>query len=649
LPCILHWDQNHFVVLYKIKRKKYYLADPAVGLISYSEDDLCRSWFSQANIQSGVSLLLSPSPSFYRETDDITGGLKWKSILQYFYTYRKLFIQLFIGLLFGSFLQLITPFLTQAIVDIGINTRSLTFVNIILIAQLMLFFGSTSVNFIRSWILLHVSTRVNISIATDLLIKLLKLPMVFFEKKTTGDIMQRMTDLQKIESFLTGTAISSLFSWVNFVLFTIILAYYNSVIFMISLVSLVLYIIWILLFLKRRRILNYKQFDIMSTNQSAVIELISGMQEIKLHNCEKQKRWNWEYIQAKLFKFKVKNLALSQFQQAGSMFINQGKNILITFLSVKAVIEGNLTLGGMMAVQYIVGQQSNPIEQMIGFLQSYQDAQISLERLNNIHLMEDEEPMDKNFIDELPEDKSIHIKDMTFRYPVAGSEPVLHGISLSILHGKTTAIVGTSGSGKTTLLKLLLKFYDFEKGDIRIGEVNLKSIGFRVWRQHCGTVMQNGFIFSDTVANNIAVGDEFPDKIKLKNSIKIANIEGFIEELPFGLSTRIGSGEIGISQGQKQRLLIARAVYKNPDFLFFDEATNALDTENERIIMKNLQEFFVGKTVVIVAHRLSTVRNADKIIVLDKGKIIEEGNHLELVRAKGSYFNLIRNQLELSS
>jgi ATP-binding cassette subfamily B protein len=454
--------------------------------------------------------------------------------------------------------------------------------------------------------------------------------------------MQRMNDQQRIESFLTGTTLNTLFSVINLIIFTIVLVYYNATIFMVSLISTFVYAGWIALFLKRRRELNYKQFSNSSSNQSNVIELVNGMQEIKLNNCEQQKRWGWERIQAALFKFKVENLALTQYQQAGSSFINQAKNILITFLSVKAVIDGQITLGGMIAIQYIVGQVSGPIEQMLGFVQSYQDAKISLERLNEVHELEDEEPVGKDWIHELPANRTITISDLTFTYPGAGNDPVLEKINLTIPQGKTTAIVGMSGSGKTTILKLLLRFYE-----VKIGETNLANISFKAWRSACGTVMQDGFIFSDTIENNITVGDDIPDPEKLKKAIKVANIADFIDELPFGLKTKIGSAGNGISQGQKQRLFIARAVYKNPDYLFFDEATNALDANNERVIMDNLNEFFTGRTVVVVAHRLSTVSNADNIIVLDKGKIIEQGTHQELATLRGEYYKLVKNQLEL--
>jgi ATP-binding cassette, subfamily B, bacterial len=648
LPCVLHWRQNHYVILYKINTNSYNIADPANGLITLSEKEFTQNWFSHKELYDGVSLLIGPTPAFYEQEAEKENDVKWSTILRYYYQYKQLFLQLLIGLGIGTLIQLVAPFFTQALVDTGINTRNLNFVYLILIAQLMFFLGSMSINFIRSWILLHISIRINVSILTDFLVKLMKLPISYFESKTTGDIMQRISDQQKIENFLTGTALNTLFSLVNLVVFTIVLVYYNSLIFVISLVSNLLYILWIVMFLKRRRDLNYRQFTIASNNQSNVVELVNGMQEIKLNNCEKQKRWNWENIQASLYKLKIKNLALSQAQQTGSAFINQGKNILITFISVKAVIEGDLTLGGMMAIQYIVGQVSNPIEQMIGFIQSYQDAKISLERLNEVHQLKDEAPADHSFINELPGSKSISIHNLTFRYPGADVNPVLEDINLDIPEGKTTAIVGMSGSGKTTLLKLLLRFYPPETGKIKVGKIHLASLSYKTWRNSCGTVMQDGFIFADTIANNIAVGDDcFPDHERLHEALEMANLSDFVSELPFGLLTKIGAGGHGISQGQRQRLLIARAVYKNPAYLFFDEATNALDANNERIIMDNLDRFTAGKTVIVVAHRLSTVKNADNIIVLNKGKIIEQGTHHQLTELRGEYYNLVKNQLEL--
>lgn len=649
LPIIIHWNHNHFVVLYKIKKNSYYIADPAKGLIQYKEKEFKRHWLGPARKNEGIALLISPAPEFYMQEGDKKEPLNLSYLLKYLYQYRLLIIQLFVGLGVGSLLQLILPFLAQSVVDVGINTRNLNFIYIVLIAQTMLIIGRMSVDFLRSWILLHITTRLNISILTDFLIKLMKLPVSFFDSKMTGDIMQRMTDQSRIQSFLTGPTLNIIFSVFNLVIFTVVLAYYNVSIFFIFLVSTLLYSLWVIAFLKKRRELDFKRFDISSKNQSAMVQLVHGMQEIKLTNSEQQKRWEWERIQAGLFKFNIKSLALGQYQQAGTFLINEGKNVLITFLVAKSVIEGHLTLGEMVAVQYIIGQLNSPIEQMLGFIQQMQDAKISLERLNEIRELDDEEPVDKTFLNELPFNKGLTLQNLSFTYPGAGNEPVLSNINMDIPEGKTTAIVGMSGSGKTTILKLLLRFYQPQCGEIKVGNTYLEQIGFKYWRGLCGVVMQDGYIFSDSITKNIAVGDEYPDMSRLKHAINIANITEFVESLPLGLSTKIGTGGNGISQGQRQRILIARAVYKNPEYIFFDEATNALDANNEKVIMQNLESFFKGKTVVVVAHRLSTVKNADNIIVLDKGEIIEQGSHTELTKQMGAYYQLVKNQLELGN
>lgn len=656
-PCILHWRQKHFVVLFKVtksifgKSRIFHIADPARGIIKYQEAEFKKNWLSteKDGIRQGVVLALSTTPDFYSEQDSSEKGLKIGYMFNYLLKYKKLILQLLLGMAAGSLLQLMLPFLTQSVVDIGINTRNLHFIYIITIAQSMLFIGRLSIDYIRSWILLHITMRINISILTDFLIKMMKLPMVFFETKMTGDIMQRMSDQGRIQSFLTGSSLSMIFSIFNLCIFSFVLAYYSTSIFLIFLSSSIIYSLWVASFLKKRRELDFKKFDISSSNQSNIVQLINGIQEIKLNNCEQQKRWEWERIQASLFKYNTKSMILGQTQSLGAFFINETKNIIITFIVAKSVIDGNLTLGGMMAIQYIIGQLNSPIEQFLGFMQSFQDAKISLERLNEVHEIDDEEPVNKHFLTELPHNKSIDFQDVTFSYPGADNEPVLKKISLSVPEGKTTAIVGMSGSGKTTILKLLLRFYELEKGDIKVGATNLKNISYGFWRGRCGVVMQDGFIFSDTIARNIAVGDETPDIDRLNHAIKIANIEDFIEELPLGTNTKIGAAGNGISQGQRQRLLIARAVYKDPEYIFFDEATNSLDANNEKVIMENLENFFRGRTVIVVAHRLSTVKNADNIIVMDKGAIIEQGTHAALTRSRGEYYHLVKNQLELGS
>lgn len=650
LPCILHWNQNHFVVLYKIRRGKYYISDPGSGLVTYTEEEFSKNWFSTRQLHAGLSLVLSPGPDFYNlDDEEAESTLEWSKIFTYFYKYKKLFFQLILGMLLGTLLSLITPFLTQSVVDIGINTKNISFINLILIAQLMLFIGTTSVSFIRSWIMLHISTRVNISILTDLLIKIMKLPMGFFDLKTHGDLMQRMADQQRIESFLTGSTLNTLFSMVNMLIFGSLLLVYDKTIFLVFIGSTVLYVLWILFFMKYRRELDHRRFKISSENQTYMVEMIQSIKDIKLNNAQKTKRWGWEALQAKLFKFKVRSLALSQYQSAGSMAINQAKGILITYISAKAVIDGNITLGGMMAIQYIVGMVSNPVEQFLGFMQSYQDAKISLERLNEIYETEEEEDVKRDYLPSLPQSRTIEMRNLTFRYFGAGNEPIFTDLNLTFPEGKTTAIVGASGSGKTTILKLLLRFYEYEEGEIIVGNRKLDQLSFNLWRDSCGFVLQDNFVYADTIEKNIAINEEYPDEERLDRAIEIANLTEFVDEQPFGLATKIGTAGKGISQGQKQRLMIARAVYKEPDFLFLDEATNALDANNEKEIINKLDQFFEDRTVVVVAHRLSTVKNADNIIVLEKGEVVEQGNHEELTTLKGKYYELVKNQLELGN
>ncbi|XLS29901.1 peptidase domain-containing ABC transporter [Flavobacteriaceae bacterium M23B6Z8] len=654
LPCIAHWRQRHFVVVYEIKKNTVYVADPAHGLVKYSKEDFIKGWIGKnadPDSSEGYLLLLEPTPEFYNTDLDEKKDYGFKFLFWYFRPFKKYIIQLILGLVVGSLLQLIFPFLTQAVVDYGINYQNLNFVYLILIAQLTLFISQTTVELIRGWILLHMTSRININLISDFLIKLMRLPIAFFDSKNTGDIIQRIYDHNRIQNFLSSTTLNTLFSAFNFVIFGAVLAYYNLTIFTLFFVGSVIYVGWTLLFLKKRAELDYKRFDQSSDNQSSLYQLISGMQEIKLNGSERRRRWEWEAIQVRLFKISIKGLALSQTQNTGGQFLNELKNILITFVAAKAVIDGELTLGMMLSIQYIIGQLNLPINNFISFIQTGQDAKISLERLAEIHVKDDEEDRNEDFIKELPEDKTINIKDLSFRYGGASSPWVLENLDFSIPEGKVTAIVGASGSGKTTLIKLLLKFYDPTEGNILIGQTKLVNISTGTWRKSCGSVMQDGFLFGDTIARNITESDSegITDKERLQHAVNVANIDSFIEELPSGFNTKIGGSGTNISGGQKQRVLIARSVYKNPKYIFFDEATSALDANNEKVIMENLQEFYKGKTVVVVAHRLSTVKNADQIIVLDQGKIIERGTHAELTKLRGAYFTLVKNQLELGN
>lgn len=654
MPCIIHWNQNHFVVVYKIKKKRneisVYVADPAGGKVKYNKEEFCNCWIStrREGRSEGMVLLLEPKPEFYSLDDEKINRKGFGFLLSYLKPYKGLVFQLFLGLIFGSLLQLIFPFLTQSVVDIGISGQNINFIYIVLIAQLVLTLSSSSVEFIRGWILLHLGTRINIALISDFLIKLMRLPIGYFDTKMTGDILQRIGDHSRIQNFLTSSSLSILFAGFNLIIFGIVIFIYSKTIFLIFLIGSTLYFLWVWIFMKKRAELDHKNFAQQAANQSNIIQLVNGIQEIKLNACEQQKRWEWERIQAKLFRLRIKGLALSQYQDSGAILINQTKNIIITALVATMVVDGDLTLGMMTSIQYIIGQLNGPVDQLIGFLRSTQDAKLSLERLSEVHAKDDEEKPEDNKTQEIPENKGLSLKDASFSYDQTSvGEPVIKNLNLTIPARKQTAIVGMSGSGKTTLVKLLLGFYPLQKGTIYLDTNRLDAYSWREWRKECGVVMQDGFIFSDSIARNIAPGVEHIDKEKLLHAVTVANIREFIESLPLAYNTKIGSEGHGLSQGQKQRILIARAVYKDPEFVFFDEATNALDANNERVIMDNLNTFFEGKTVVIVAHRLSTVRNADQIVVLEKGEIAEIGTHDELTKKQGVYYRLVKNQLEL--
>lgn len=651
LPQVLFWNNNHFVVLYKIKGKKFFISDPAIGLVSYSEEEFLEHWIgknAKADTKEGIALLLQPTPDFIEQEDSIEEEKRFSFhiISKYLVTYKQFFWQLLIGLLVSSVLQLTIPFLTQSIVDIGIKNNDLDFIYLILLAQLMIFIGKISVDIMRRWILLHLSTRINIALVSDFFIKLMKLPVAYFDSRVTGDILLRIKDYNRIEQLLTTSSLNVLFSSFNIVIFSLVLGYYNFNIFLIFFVGSICYVIWIFLFLNKRRKIDVKRFQILSKEQSKVIEMISGMQEIKLQGAEKRKRWGWEHLRAKLFKISVEGLSIEQYQSVGSQFINEVKNLVIIVFAARLVIEGEITMGIMIAITTIVGQLNNPVLQLIIFIRELQDAKISIDRLAEIHNKKDEQRADITSYSTIKANMSIRLNQVSFRYDGA-EKNILKNINLVIPSNKVTAIVGPSGSGKTSLLKLLLKYYDNFEGDITIGKYDFKNIDISQWRSKLGIVLQEGIIFNDTIAYNIAVEDDLIDKERLFKAVEIANIKEFIESLPQTYNTSVGPEGLGLSTGQKQRILIARAVYKNPDFIFLDEATSALDANNEKVISNNLQYFYNNKTVVVIAHRLSTVKNADQIVVLDEGEIAEIGTHDELVAKKGAYYHLVKNQLAL--
>ncbi len=651
MPSILHWNQNHFVVLYKVKnKKKFYIADPGKGLVCYSLENFKKHWISSVSNgeEKGVVMVIEPTEKFGKRSiiEEPNKKRSFNFLFGYVLRYRKYFIQIILGLLLGCLLQLIMPFLTQAIVDIGIKHKDIGFIWLVLLGELMIVFGRTATEFIRRWLLLHISMRINISLVSDFFIKLLKLPMSFFDTKLMGDLLQRIGDHSRVQNFLTGQVLSVVFTFLNFIIFGVVLLIYNKIIFGVFIMGSVTYGLWISSFLRRRKVLDYEIFEQQAINQNKTYQFITSMQEIKLQDCEQRRRWEWEDTQADLFAVQMKSLKLQQTQEAGSILINEVKNILITVLAATAVINGQITLGSMLAIQYIVGQLNSPVEQFMSFIYSLQDVKISLERINEIHEGKNEESKE-NQAKAFDTEKSIKIGNIDFKYDPHSLKKTLEGVSFDIPEGKVTAIVGASGSGKTTLIKLMLGYYRVMTGSISIAGRNINEYNLKWWRRHCGVVMQDGVIFSESIARNIAVDDGEINVERLEQAARIANIHDYVIGLPLKYNTIIGRDGVGLSQGQKQRILIARAVYKNPDFIFLDEATNALDAKNERAIVENLNEFYKGRTVVVVAHRLSTVKNADQIIVIDGGKVVETGNHTSLIEKKGVYYNLVKNQLEL--
>lgn len=652
-PCILHWNQNHFVVLYGISKNgtTFRIADPAKGKYKLTLEELQSHWHTTTvrGEEAGPAMFFEPTEEFGKGIEYANGEKRsFRFLLRYLMQYRKHFAQIILGLGIGSVLQLIMPFLTQMVVDIGIAHKNIGFIWLILLGELMIVTGRTATDFVRRWLLLHISMRINISLVSDFFIKLLKLPMSFFDTKLMGDLLQRIGDHSRVQSFLTGQTLNLIFTFLNFIIFGFVLFIYHIPIFIIFAIGSVCYGVWITSFLRRRKVLDYELFEQQARNQNKTFQFVTSMQEIKLQDCERRRRWEWEDVQADLFTVQMKSMKLQQTQEAGSIFINEVKNILITVFAATAVINGQITLGAMLAIQYIVGQLNAPVEQLMSFIYSLQDVKISLERINEIHEGRNEES-GENQATAFGAGKAICITDMDFKYDVHALKNTLEGVTLHIPEGKVTAIVGASGSGKTTLIKLMLGYYPVLAGSINIGGRNINEYNLKWWRRQCGVVMQEGVIFSESIARNIAVDDGEIDAHRLEEAAKIAKIHDYVMTLPLKYDTLIGHEGVGLSQGQKQRILIARAVYKDPDFIFLDEATNSLDAKNERAIVENLDKFYNGRTVVVVAHRLSTVKNADQIIVLDKGKVVETGNHSSLIEKRGTYYHLVKNQLELGT
>lgn len=657
LPCVLHWNQNHFVVLYKIRKSKngnrYYISNPAGGIrLDFNDREFIKCWLNGSNLQGdniGAALSLQPTSAFYESAEEITPKKQRRTLnflLSYLTPYRRAIYAVVLAVALGTGMQFILPFLTQRIVDVGIRGKDINIILLILLGQLVLECGYAITGFIRSWFLLKIGMRVNISLISDYLAKLMKLSISFFDTKLTGDIMQRINDHSRIQNFLTNASLDTLFSVVSIVVFGVIILIYNWLIAVVFFVGSILYIVWVWKFMKRRELLDHKMFALNSTNQSNIIQLITGMQEIKLNACEQQKRWEWEYTQRGIYRLSIKSLKLSQYQQSGGMFINQLKNLVITAIVAVFVVNGKLTFGMMLSIQYIVGMLNSPVDQLISFMRQYQDAKLSLARLQDIYTEQNEDDGTKNPIVNIS-NGDIVIHNLQYRYDKLSKDPILRNINLRVPKDKTTAIVGLSGSGKTTLLKMILGFYPPDNGYITINDVDLGTINKREWRKKCGIVMQEGYIFSDTIAKNIAPSTDNYDKRLIVKAAQMANITDFIDDLPLGYKTKIGNEGHGLSLGQKQRILIARAIFKNPEYIFLDEATNSLDANNEHQIMNNLNHFIKGRTAIIIAHRLSTVKNADNIIVLANGSMEEEGTHEELIAKRGTYYRLVKDQLDV--
>lgn len=645
LPCIVQWNSNHFIVVYETTKTKIKVADPAKGMYSYTYENFKKGWYKKGK-EYGVVLAIEPMANFNQIDPEkkIDQGKTYNYVLGYFTPFSKDLITISVIMFFATLLQGLLPFISKSIIDVGIQARDLSFINIVLIANIVIIISLTLSNATRDWLLLHIAARINLSMISDYLIKLMKLPVTFFENKMVGDILQRAQDHERIRSFIMNNSLNLIFSSFTFITFSIILLIYNPTIFFIFILGSLLYILWVLAFLKFRKNLDWESFVLVSQNQSYWVETVGAIQDIKINNYEKSKRWKWEKIQAKLYKVNLKVLNITNAQNIGAQFIMNLKNLTITFFCAGAVIKGQITFGVMISVQFIIGMLNAPLTQFIGFIIAGQYAKISFQRINEIHQLKDEE---ENFVSnslEFPQSKSLYIHNLSFQYTQT-SQFVLKQINLSIPEGKMTAIVGESGCGKSTLLKLLLRLYQPTIGEIHIGGMNISNFSLSNWRNQCGVVLQDGKIFNDSILNNIVLNDEEINYHRLKEAINIAHIGKEIEQLPQGYLTKIGEAGLGLSGGQKQRILIARSIYKSPHYIFLDEATNALDAIHEMAIINALQFAFEKRTLVIIAHRLNTIMNADQIIVLRDGAIQEIGNHEQLFKRKGHYFDLFSKQM----
>jgi len=647
LPTIVHWKQNHFIVVYKVKRNYIYVADPAIGKMKYDYKSFLEGWSSYENEEAvGVALYLEPTPQIYAEDD--SPKISFSYFLSYFSNYKKQYLQVILGMLASMVIGFLVPFTTKSVIDIGINGKNINFINLMLIAQFVLAFSTIAIGFIQSWLFMHIATKIGLSITIGYIAKVMKLKIPYIERKTLGDFMQRMSDNGRIQAFISTSTISTVFSFTNVIIFGVVMATYNLKVLAVFLIGSSIYALWILLFIKKRREFDMKKFEQNSESQTSIVQIFNGIRDIKLFNFEKYKRWEWERIQAKIFKLSMRQLSLSQVQQTGAFVIEQSKNIIITYIIVTSVINGEISFGTMIAMQYILAQMGSPLQQLISLINSYQDAKVSLDRIAEIHNQEDEETLEDelNRINNPIEitSRTIQFQEVTFSYNKLILEPILNNINLTFPEGKFTAVVGASGCGKTTLIKLLLRFYSVDRGSISIGDLDLNNISINMWRNQCGAVLQDGYLFSGTIGENVALSSEGFDQASVISACKSTNIHDFIKTLPLGYKTKIGENGMDLSQGQKQRLLIARILYKKPDFVFFDEATNALDAENEKIVMKSLRTELVNKTIIFVSHRLSAISNADNIIVMDKGKVVEQGNHIHLMNSGGLYFNMFNSQ-----